>query len=109
MGGDDHLAEELYRDASTGAADSAASTLADAAQERLSQATSVLSEQIRKLSSYFENRGVEEVMGDARQLVQRHPALFIAGGVAVGFALSHLLRGVEQKRSGAVTSRLRRH
>jgi hypothetical protein len=106
--GEDRLAEDLYRDASAGAdaseasaaAESAASALADSAQEKLSQATSALSEQIRKVSWYFENRGLEGVVGDARRLVQRNPGLFIAGGVAVGFALSRLLANVEQRRTG---------
>ncbi len=103
-------AEALYLHASSSAAaaasetsaavDSAASALADSGHEKLSQAASALSEQIRKVSSYFENRGLEDVIGDARRLVQRNPALFIAGGVAVGFALSRLLTSVEQSRSG---------
>jgi len=32
--------------------------------------------------------------------VQRNPALFIAGGVAVGFALSRVLTSVDQNRPG---------
>jgi hypothetical protein len=108
--GKEDLAEALYRDASTGAAaaasdasataESAASAFADSGHEKLSQAANALSEQIRKVSSYFENRGIDDVIGDARRLVERNPALFIAGGVAVGFALSRLLTSAEQSRSG---------
>jgi len=108
--GEEQPAEMLYRDASSaaaaaasetsGAVDSAASALADSGHEKLSQAAAGLSEQIRKLSSYFENRGLDDVINDARGLVQRNPALFIAGGVAVGFALSRVLTSVEQNRTG---------
>jgi hypothetical protein len=104
-----HPAETLYRHASAGAAaaaneasgaiDGAASTLAESGH-KLGQAADALAEQIRKVSSYFENRGLEDVIGDARRLVERNPALFIAGGVAVGFALSRLLTSAEQNRAG---------
>jgi hypothetical protein len=109
-GGSGQQAEALYRDTSSGAAADAAesaagvrgaaSALADSGQEKLGQAAGALSEQIRKVSTYFENRGLEEVLSDARRLVQRNPELFVAGGVVVGFALSRLLTSVEQGRAG---------
>jgi hypothetical protein len=107
--GEKHPAETLYRHASaraaaaanetSGAIDRAASTLADSGHEKFIQAADALAEQLRKVSSYFENRGLEDVIGDARRVVQRNPALFIAGGVAVGFALSRLLTSVERSRA----------
>jgi hypothetical protein len=88
------------------AASDAASALADSGREKLTDAAAGLSEQFHKVSSYFENRNAEDVMGDVRRIVQRNPALFIAGGVAVGFALSRLLGGVSVTKDRSVRRRL---
>jgi hypothetical protein len=95
-------ADDLYRNTTRGAGrvanqasdavDGAADALADRGQERLSQAAHALSERMRGLSGYLENRGLDDLITDATRLAQRNPALFIAGGVAIGFALSRFLK-----------------
>lgn len=93
-----HRAESMYREASDVAAgasdaiDEAADKLEDSGHETLSQAAGALSERVRMLSNYLEDRRLEDLVDDARRLAQRNPGLFIAGGVALGFALSRLLK-----------------
>jgi hypothetical protein len=103
-------AESVYRDASSAAAetsaaiDEAAAALEGSGHETLSQAAAALSERLRSFSGYLEDRKLEELIGDARQLAQRNPGLFIGGGVALGFALSRFL-----KASAADATRAGRH
>jgi hypothetical protein len=95
-------AESLYRDASGRAAaaagetseaiDRAASALGESGHETLSHATAALSDKVRSFSEYLEDRSLDQLLGDARQLAQRNPGLFIAGGVALGFALSRFFK-----------------
>jgi hypothetical protein len=91
-------AESLYRDASSSAAEAsaaigdAAATLESSGHETLSQAAAALSDRVRTFSTYLEDRSLEDLVGDARRLAQRNPGLFIAGGVALGFALSRFLK-----------------
>jgi hypothetical protein len=72
--------------------DDAADALASSGHETLSQAAAALSDQARKFSTYLEDRRLEDLIGDARRLAQRNPALFVAGGVVLGFALSRFLK-----------------
>ena len=91
-------AETVYRAGSSAAAgtsdaiDDAADALASSGHESLSQAAAALSDQARKFSTYLEDRRLEDLIGDARRLAQRNPALFVAGGVVLGFALSRFLK-----------------
>jgi hypothetical protein len=91
-------AESFYRDASVAAGktshaiDGAADALETSGHETLSQAAAALSDRVRTFSSYLENRRLEDLLGDARRLAQRNPGLFMAGGVALGFALSRFLK-----------------
>ena len=91
-------AETVYRAGSSAAAgtsdalDDAADALASSGHESLSQAAAALSDQARKFSNYLEDRRLEDLIGDARHLAQRNPALFVAGGVVLGFALSRFLK-----------------
>ena len=90
--------EDVYRAGSSAAAgtsdaiDDAADALASSGHESLSQAAAALSDQVRKFSNYLQDRRIEDLVGDARRLAQRNPALFVAGGVALGFALSRFLK-----------------
>jgi hypothetical protein len=102
-------AESVYRDASSAAGktsdaiDDAADALASSGHETLSQAAAALSDRVRSLSSYLEDRKLEDLIGDARTLAQRNPALFIAGGVALGFALSRFLKASASGTSRSVS------
>jgi hypothetical protein len=79
-------------DDASNAIDDAASALGNSGHETLSQAAAALSDRLRGLSRYVEDRKLDDLLGDARQLAQRNPGLFIAGGVALGFALSRFLK-----------------
>lgn len=91
----------LERSKST-AADSAASTsevLDQAAdnfsahgQETLARATSMLAGKLSQLASDLENRSIDELGREARELARRNPGLFVAGGLAIGIALSRFFK-----------------
>jgi hypothetical protein len=95
-------AESVYRDVSSGAAETAdatsnviedaASAFDESGHETLGKATAALADHVRKFSSYLESRRIEDFVRDAQRLAQRNPALFIAGGVALGFALSRFFK-----------------
>jgi len=97
-------AEDLYRKASSTAADASdaidatVDALADSGHETLSQFAASISDRVRTFSTYLENRQLEELVDDARRLAQRNPALFVAGGVALGFTLSRFLKASGDSR-----------
>ena len=97
-------AENLYRATSSSAADASdaidatADALADSGHETLSQFAASISDRVRTFSNYLENRQLEELVDDARGLAQRNPALFVAGGVALGFTLSRFLKATGGSR-----------
>jgi phage repressor protein C with HTH and peptisase S24 domain len=97
-------AENLYRATSSGAADASdaidatADALADSGHETLSQFAASISDRVRTFSNYLENRQLEDLVDDARGLAQRNPALFVAGGVALGFTLSRFLKATGGSR-----------
>ena len=45
-----------------------------------------------KLSQGLREKSADELLRDVKRLAQDNPALFLAGGVALGFALTRLLR-----------------
>jgi hypothetical protein len=102
-------AESMYRDVSKGAAatadetsgvlEDAASSLDEAGHETLGKAASALADQVRRFSTYLESRKLEDFVRDAQRLAQRNPGLFIAGGVALGFALSRFFKAGASKSS----------
>ncbi len=74
------------------AVDEAAAVLSSRGQETLSQAAAALSSRLENLATYFETRSLDDLTREARTLAAQNPALFIAGGVAVGFALSRFFK-----------------
>lgn len=110
MGGAKRKAESLYQSASSTAAaaateasdaiDDAAVRLGSAGHETLGRAAASLSEHIRTFSEYIDGRSLEECVADARSLAQRNPALFVAGGIALGFAMTRFFKasGGESRR-----------
>jgi hypothetical protein len=97
-------AEGVYRQTSNAAADASdaidatAGTLAESGHETLSQFAASISDRVRTFSTYLENRQLEELVDDARRLAQRNPALFVAGGIALGFTLSRFLKASGHSR-----------
>jgi hypothetical protein len=47
---------------------------------------------VSNLATKLRDGNVEELLEDTRALARRNPALFLAGGVAIGFALSRFLK-----------------
>lgn len=74
------------------ALDEAASSLSSQDQESLARVTSSLAEQLSRLAQSLEQRNVDELSRDARRLAREHPGLFVAGGVALGLAMSRFFK-----------------
>jgi len=102
-------ADSVYDSASSSAArtanetsnvlDDAAASLERSGHETLSQAAAGLADRVRDLSAYLKDRKLEDCMADARRLAQRNPALFIGGGIALGFALSRFFKASQDRDS----------
>lgn len=72
--------------------DAITDTLAREGHDSLAQASSVIASQLASLADYVESHTVDELAREAQQLARRNPALLIAGGLVVGFALTRFLR-----------------
>ena len=79
------------------AIDDAAGALERSGHETLSQAAAGLADRVRTLSGYLKDRNLEDCMADARRLAQRNPALFIGGGIALGFVLSRFFKASQDR------------
>lgn len=79
-------------DRTSRALDETASRLSAEGQESLAQAASALSHRLSNLAGYLENHSLDELTHEARRIARDNPALFIAGGVAVGLALSRFFK-----------------
>ena len=112
----DH-ADELLSDATRGAADAAtkssdamdslAGSLADSGQDTLGRAVGAVSHRLQQFAAYLDGRDLDSLARDARALAQRHPGLLVAGGLALGFAMSRLFKASAQ--NGATRSNARTH
>lgn len=97
-----HRADELVTGAARGAADAAnqssdamgslAGSLEDSGQETLGRAVGAVSHRLQEFAAYLEGRSLDALVRDAQRLAQRNPALVVAGGLALGFALSRFLK-----------------
>lgn len=95
-------ADELLTGATRGAADAASQTsgamdslagsLADSGQETLGRAVGAVSSRLQDFAAYLEGRSLDALVRDAQRLAQRNPGLAMAGGLALGFALSRFLK-----------------
>ncbi|MFW6094553.1 MAG: hypothetical protein ACODAC_11320 [Pseudomonadota bacterium] len=93
------------------ALDEAARSLSSQGQETLAQAISTLSGRLSGLAGQLESRSVEDLTRDASRLARANPAIFVAGSVALGVALSRFFKasapehrsvsGQEQNPGGA--------
>jgi hypothetical protein len=74
------------------ALDDTAASFSAQGQESLAQAARALSQRLSGLSGYLEHRSIDDLTREARELARRNPALFIAGGVALGLTLSRFFK-----------------
>lgn len=74
------------------ALEAAGSRLSEQGHETLAQAAYQASERISTLAEYIETHSLDELTQEARRLARSNPALMIAGGVALGFALSRFFK-----------------
>jgi exonuclease VII small subunit len=52
---------------------------------------------VGNLATRLREGSIDELIEDTRQLARRNPALFIAGGVAIGFVLSRFIKASGQR------------
>lgn len=111
-GATEDVRARLERGKST-AADSAASTsevlehtasdLSSHGQESLARATSALAGRLSDLATQLEQRSLDELTRDASELARRNPGLFVAGGLAVGVALSRFFKATPPSAESSTT------
>lgn len=83
-----------------------ADNLAAQGDEGLARAVSALGSKLSQLAGDLEHRNVEDLAREAARLAREHPGMFIAGGLALGFALTRFFRASapEQRTAADATS-----
>jgi hypothetical protein len=104
LGGAKRGATDAANSAS-GTIDAVAGSLADSGQETLSRTAAALSGRLHDFAGYLEGRSLNELAQDAQRMARRNPALFVAGGLALGFALSRFFKASAGGASQNVSSR----
>src|SRR5690606_36435224 len=61
-------------------------------QPTLANYASQFSSNVSALAARLRDGNLDELISDTRELARRNPGLFLAGGVALGFALSRFLK-----------------
>lgn len=61
-------------------------------QETLARTTGMLAGQLSQLAEQLERRSLDDLSQEAMRLARRNPGLFLAGGVALGIALSRFFK-----------------
>lgn len=79
-------------------AQAAAAQLRDDDIGHLSEYVSSLADSMTRLSSSLREKSGDEVLRDIGRLARENPALFVTGGVAVGFGLARFARASEKRR-----------
>jgi hypothetical protein len=69
-----------------------ATNLSEQGQQTLADVTSMLSQRLSTLAHDLETRSIDDLTQQARRLARENPGLFMAGGVAVGMALSRFFK-----------------
>lgn len=90
------------------ALEEAASSLASQGRDSLADAASMMSTRLSGLAEALESRSVDDLLRQARRMARENPALFAAGGVAVGLALARFFRastGAEHESSAPTDRR----
>jgi hypothetical protein len=98
--------EEGRQSAATVAADASdaldetAASLYARGQEGLAQAAGEMSQRLSRLADYLEDRSTDDLMREARRLARDNPTMFIAGGLALGIALSRFFKASSGRHDG---------
>lgn len=74
------------------AVDDAANRLKSENQEGLASFATHVASSITSFADGLRERSVDDLANDARELARTNPAMFLAGSVAVGFALTRFLK-----------------
>jgi hypothetical protein len=74
----------------------ASARLRDEGEPSLARYTDQLASSISGLAEKFRERSVDDLLRDTRDLARREPALFLAGSVALGFAISRFFKASTQ-------------
>jgi hypothetical protein len=72
--------------------DHAAADFSAQGQDTLARATTMLAGKLSSLASQLEQRSLDDLAQDARRLARNNPGLFVAGGVAIGLAMSRFFK-----------------
>jgi hypothetical protein len=70
----------------------ASAQLREQGEQSLAHYTEQLASSINTLASRFRERSVDDLLRDTRELARREPTLFLAGSVALGFAISRFFK-----------------
>jgi hypothetical protein len=70
----------------------ASEKLREQGEPSLARYTEQIASSINGLAERFRERSVDELLRDTRDLARREPTLFLAGSVAVGFAISRFFK-----------------
>jgi hypothetical protein len=92
--GKERAAEQVDNLAS--AADAVAASLRDHHQEGLAEYARRMSRELSTMASHLQNRSVDDLMRDARELARNNPSMFLFGSIAVGFGLARFLKASER-------------
>ena len=95
--GKDHLSAQKHKAAEqagklSDALDQASARLREEGQPSLAQYTEQIASSISGLAEKFRERSVDDLIRDTRDLARREPGLFLAGSVALGFAISRFFK-----------------
>jgi len=107
-----HQAEEQAKSALSSRKAQAATGLNDVAQAfrqtsnelnnqdkgMVAQYSNQVADRVEQLSTYLENKDVEEMIADAEDFARRQPELFIGGALVLGFLGARFLRSSNTRR-----------
>lgn len=83
------------------ALDETASSLSAQGQESLAQAAAAMSKRLSHLAGRLEGSSLDDLTREAQALARDNPAMFMAGGAALGFALSRFFKASSARSHAA--------
>lgn len=98
----DYAADELEK--LSEATDSAAQSLEDGQHEKLSSYVGDIAGYVDDIASSLRDKSADDLMHEAERVARENPALFIAGGLAVGLGIARLAKAGSQHASKDVAS-----
>ena len=88
------------------ALDKASARLREEGEPSLAHYTEQIASSISGLAEKFRERSVDDLIRDTRDLARREPGLFLAGSVALGFAISRFFKAsLTDREAEHITSR----